>query len=56
MENKRCPNVLVLTCTTCRVVESEEERSCLDAVYTDTKKTKQINKGCISGKEVTKSS
>ena len=29
-ENERCPNVLVFMCGMRRVLESEEERSCLD--------------------------
>ena len=46
LEKERGPNVSVLSCGMRRVLELEEERRCIDGVYT--KKTRLVNKSCSS--------
>ena len=53
-ENERFPNVFVLTCGIRKVLESEEERSCLDGEYMHTKKVRKVNMGSFGENGVTK--
>ena len=43
-QKERCPHVLLWTCGMRRVLESEEERSCLDGVH-----ARHTHRGCIRG-------
>ena len=42
--------MLVVKCGMRGVLEPEEERNCLDGVYTSVKEIRQVNKDCIREK------